>query len=244
MERTARRILAWVSIELVVAGDAALEAGDALADGGFAQLAQLLGSAGAGVIVAAHAAGVEGSAQELVDGQAEDLAADVPEGLVDAGDGGAHDGAGAIEAVDVHGLPVVLDLHGVAADQEVAEIVDAGDGGAGFAFQRGFAPANDAGVGFELDEDVGAVGFGRERDSEDFHAGDLRIPEPTAAEGVCAERLRGSQRSNTRVASHGHASQVPDCRGIHVVSLGTLLVFLEASSLTSRPRPGPVGSPA
>jgi hypothetical protein len=71
-------------------------------------------------------------------------------------------------------LPDVLDLHGIGADYKVAEVLDAGHGRAGFAFERALAPADEPLVGFELAENVRTVGIGRQRDTEHFHAGDLQ----------------------------------------------------------------------
>ena len=111
--------------------------------GRFAQLLQLLRVSSARVIIAAHAARIDGPAEQLVDRHPEDLAANVPQRLVDAGDRRADHRTGAIEAVDVHRLPVMLHLHRVLADQELAEIFDAGDHGGGLAFERSLAPADE-----------------------------------------------------------------------------------------------------
>ena len=187
-----------------------------------------------GVIVAAHAARIERTAEQLIDGQAEHFAANVPQRLVDAGDRRADHRAGAVEAVHVHRLPVVLHLHRVGADEEVAKVVHAGHDGAGFAFERAFAPADDALVGFELDEDVGAVGIGRERDAEDLHAGDAD-----------ASRLRG--RLRRRLAPRS----APRRTGQRPIPLAARnwRRLIERAPCTSRellrstviPRPGPGG---
>ena len=137
-----------------------------------AKLLQLIRRAhSVGVIVAADAAAVKWTAEQLVHRHAERFSADVPQCLVYARYGGADDGTGAIEAVDVHGLPDVLDLHGVGADDKVVEVVHAGDDSAGLPFERAFTPAHQALVGFELDEDVGAVRLGVERNAKDLHTG-------------------------------------------------------------------------
>ena len=139
-----------------------------------ANLRQSLAPGSVDVIVAANAARIERAAQQLVDRHSERLAANIPQRLIDARYRGSHHRTGAIEGVNVHRLPDVLDLHRIRADQKVAEIVDAGHDGAGFAFERALAPADQALVGFELDEYVGPVGVRRQRDAEDFQAGDFQ----------------------------------------------------------------------
>src|SRR5689334_18030098 len=65
-----------------------------------------------------------GAAEEVPDGYAEALTADVPEGLLDRREGGHLDRAAAEEAVAVEGLPVALDLAGVLADEVHGEVLD------------------------------------------------------------------------------------------------------------------------
>jgi hypothetical protein len=72
----------------------------------------------------------------------------------------------------------VLDLHRVAADNEVPEVVVAGHRRARFPLQRGLAPADDSLVGFQLHEDVRTVGAGDlliESDAEHLHVGDPQL---------------------------------------------------------------------
>jgi hypothetical protein len=142
-----------------VAGNAAFDGGDAQLPGLGAHLAHLGGRVGADVVVAGHTGRVVGAAEEFIDGLLENLAADIPRGLIDGGNRRADDGPGAIEAMDVPRLPVVLDRHGVGADQKLFEVLDAVDGSGGFAFEPAFAPAVDALVGFDFDEDIRAVGL-------------------------------------------------------------------------------------
>src|SRR5918912_58473 len=66
-------------------------------------------------------------AEELVDGGAEVLAGDVPEGDVDGAEG-AHDGGAAEVGGAVEVLPVVLDAERVLADQVAAEFAHDGCG--------------------------------------------------------------------------------------------------------------------
>ena len=109
--------------------------------------------------VAARPVGVEAdpvahpAAEQLVDRDAERLAEDVPQRLLDAGDGAADDHAAAPERVAVDRLPVVLDPRRVLADQVLLDVVDRADDRLGFSFQTGLADAGDPGVGRDLDED-------------------------------------------------------------------------------------------
>ena len=114
-----------------------------------------------------------GAAQQPVHRHPQRLAADVPQRLVDGRNRRAHHRSGAIEAVYVHRLPDVLHLHRVGADDEVAEVLDAGHVGAGLAFQRALAPTHQTLVGFEFDEYVRPVGRGRQRHAEHLHPGDF-----------------------------------------------------------------------
>ena len=59
----------------------------------------------------------DGAAQQGVHGGAVGLARDVPQGLVEAGDGAGEDGAAAVEAALGEHLPVVLDAQRVLADR-------------------------------------------------------------------------------------------------------------------------------
>ena len=69
------------------------------------------------------------AAEEFVDGDAEGLSFDVPEGDLDAGDGGELDHAAADVEVVVKRLPVLLDASRVFADEQFAELVDHGGDG-------------------------------------------------------------------------------------------------------------------
>ena len=215
-----------------------------------AELLQLVGRAHAiGVIVAAHAAAVERTAEQLVHRHAERFSADIPQRLVDARYGGADDRTGAIEAVDVHGLPDVLHLHGVGADHEVAEVVHAGDDRAGLPFERAFTPAHQALVGFELDEDVGAVGLGVERNAKDLHAGNAEAGTDAFEGGGSGGR--GGQglecaAAIERGAAHGLGApgEERSCRALKKLTTAhhaTSFPSSDASIL--RPSPGPPAEP-
>ena len=69
----------------------------------------------------------------------------------------------------------MLDLHRVAANDEIPEIVDTGHCRGRFAFERRLSPAHNSLIGLELHEYIGPVGAGDllvESHTEDLHAGD------------------------------------------------------------------------
>src|SRR3954470_12890861 len=74
----------------------------------------------------------------------------------------------------VHGLPDVLNLHRIGADNELAEIFDAGHRRSGLALQGAFAPSYETLVGFQLAKYVWPVGGGGQRNAEHLHARDLQ----------------------------------------------------------------------
>ena len=158
-----------------------------------------------GMIVAAHAARIQRTAQQMVHRHPERLAANIPQRLVDGRNRRPHHRSRAIEAVHVHRLPGVLHLHRIAADDEIAEVFDAGHDRAGFAFQRALAPAHQALVGFQFDEDIRPVGRGRQRHAEDFHPGHLQARLQTV-EGPAAHRFLGREGTS---AIHRHTA--PRC---------------------------------
>jgi hypothetical protein len=80
------------------------------------------------------------------------LAGDVPQRLVDAGDGAHQDRPAPVEAGPAHDLPVVLDLAGVLTNQVVRQFVHGGGDGGGPPFHHRLAPAGDALVGLDLQE--------------------------------------------------------------------------------------------
>jgi hypothetical protein len=80
-------------------------------------------------------------AQEIVDGAVEHLAANVPQGLFDAGDGGHADDAEPPEGLAVQLLVEKLDARWVFADQHGREVFDCADDSTRFPLQRCLAPA-------------------------------------------------------------------------------------------------------
>ena len=144
---------------LVGAGNAAFERGDSLPLGGrsrFGELGRV--TLDSDVVIASYATVIERPAQQLIDRAAEHLAADVPERLVYARERRTQDWTRAVKGMNVDRLPEVLNPHRILADQEVAQIVHGGDHGAGFPFESGFSPADDAGVRFDFDEHIRSIG--------------------------------------------------------------------------------------
>src|ERR1035437_9216828 len=119
--------------------------------------------------------------------------------------------AGPVEALHVHRLPEVLHLHGVRADQEIAEVVDAGHHRARFALQGSFAPSHHALVRFDLHEHVWAIRIAGQRDAEDFQAAECD-PRAQPSKGVAAGRRR-SQRAAAQVRGPAPAACRPSQAG-------------------------------
>src|SRR5579872_3721002 len=142
----------------VIPGDSGLDACDPKFARSLAYLYQLIAVGSVHVVIAAHATGIVGTAEEFVNRHSEGFAANIPQGLVDTGDSRSHDGTGSVERVDVHRLPDVFHLHRIRTDEEVSEIVDAGNNGAGFSFERAFTPADQALIRLDFDEHIGAIG--------------------------------------------------------------------------------------
>ncbi len=108
-----------------------------------------------------------GAAQQGVHGGAVGLPCDVPQRLVEAGDGAGEDRAAPVEAALGHDLPVVLDAQRVLADQEFGQDVDGGPDDFGAPFDNRFAPADHALVGLDAAEQP--AGW----DEEGLDTGDL-----------------------------------------------------------------------
>src|SRR5207249_3088168 len=98
--------------------DSEIAFGDVFLDGveGFGNI----GAIGVGVDEAALT-GL--AAEEVVDGDVEGLALDVPEGDVDGGDGGHGDGAAPPVGSAIEILPDVFGLEGVSADEAGEDVV-------------------------------------------------------------------------------------------------------------------------
>ena len=63
-------------------------------------------------------------AEQFIDRHAQRLPLDVPQGLIDAGQGAGQDGTAAVEGVSIDRLPVMDDLPGVLADQVGRDLLD------------------------------------------------------------------------------------------------------------------------
>src|SRR5689334_23281009 len=112
------------------------------------------------MIIAADTARIDRTSQQFVHGPSKDLAADVPDGLIDSGDRGTQYGTSTVEAAYVHQLVHVLDLHRITPDDEIFQIIDAGHCRGRFTFERCLAPADNALIGLELHEYIGPVSTG------------------------------------------------------------------------------------
>ena len=144
---------------------AGLERREPLVDGFFA--APEVGSVGVGADPVA-----DSTAEHLVNRQVVDLPGEVPQCDVDCRHRAAHYDTTAPEAVAVHDLPVFLDLSRVPADQPVCESINSSGNSLFVPFERAFAPAVHALVGFDLAEDPVAPSAVHQ---ESFNVGDLHV---------------------------------------------------------------------
>ena len=126
---------------------------------------------------------------------------------------------------------------------------------AGLALQRAFAPADQARVGLQLDEDVGPVRIRRERDAEHLHLGDaapssrwLRSASAPPAPAACRSAHRRSRTAQARRPRARAARRQRSPRRLRKNSRRFMphapCTSPAPSSLTVIPRPGPVGSAA
>ena len=228
---------------LVVSGDPTLERGDPEILRGLAQRGEFLRRVRPGVVVAADPAGIDGSSQQAVYRLAEHFPADVPQRLVDAGNRRAEDGASAVERMDVHALPDVLDAHRVLAEVELLEVVDGLQDGAGLAFESGLTPTDNALIRLELDEHVRTVGVVFPRNAKRLHAGDAnRTGHRSEGRGGngCAPAPRERRRTSGRPGDGGrsarHQGSSEELASVHAA------YSCNAASSISSPSPGPVGS--
>src|SRR6218665_826333 len=113
------------------------------------------------------------AAEQLVYRDAERLALDVPQGLIDAGDGAHEDRSATVKARTVHHLPEVIDACRVLPDQVRLQFMHCRLNGARMAFDHRFAPADEALVRLDAQEHPTRrhpVG----RQLRDFHRGSSR----------------------------------------------------------------------
>ena len=92
------------------------------------------------------------AAHQLPDRHIEVFALDIPQGLIDAGDGAHQDAAAAVEAAAEQHSPQVFDLHGVGTNEVRLHLMDALAYGGGAAFQHRLAPAGNACIGADLNK--------------------------------------------------------------------------------------------
>jgi len=88
----------------------------------------------------------------LPDRGIEHFAFDIPQRLINTGDGAHQNRPPAVEARAVHHLPQVVDARRILANQVFAQLVHRGFNGARTAFNHRLAPANHAFVGFDFQE--------------------------------------------------------------------------------------------
>ena len=112
------------------------------------------------------------AAEQAPDRHAERFAENVPEGHLDAADGGHAVDAQAPEAVAGQDLVALLDVARILADQQRLEVLDGADDRARLPFQRGLAPPDEPGhVRLDADEHpVAHFGIADDRaDPRDTH---------------------------------------------------------------------------
>ena len=87
-----------------------------------------------------------------MDGRPKRLALDVPERLVDAGNGAHMDGAAAIEPAAIQDVPVILDQERIFPDQVIFQFVDGSLHRQRPALDHRFAPAGNTFIRLDLQE--------------------------------------------------------------------------------------------
>ena len=87
---------------------------------------------------------------ELVDRHAKHLAFDIPQGLIDAGNGAHQHTAAPIKACPVEHRPKPLNVGGILADEVVPHLLHTGQHRLGMSLQNGLAPTGNAAVGLDL----------------------------------------------------------------------------------------------
>src|SRR5690606_7119893 len=92
------------------------------------------------------------SAKQLADRSTQRLALDVPKRLIDAGDGTHVQGTAAVEAAAVHDRPEVFDVSRITTDQVVGQLLHHRGDALCTAFDHRLAPAGDAFIGLDLEE--------------------------------------------------------------------------------------------
>ena len=135
------------------AGDPGLDGRVALRDLGLDVLRRLLRRGAAGAVGVDPDLIARRSAQELVDRHAVRLACDVPECLLDPGEGAGEDLPASVEGVAVDRLPVVDNTRGILPDQVLLQLLHGHRAGFRTAFENGFPEAHNALVGVDLQKE-------------------------------------------------------------------------------------------
>ena len=109
-----------------------------------------------------------GTAHELVHRGIEELALDVPQSLINAGNGAHEHAAAPVEPGTVQHSGKIFDPHGVLANEVGLHLLDTGQHGGAVALQHRLAPAGKALVGHDLNKaPAGTDGIGV--DFNDLH---------------------------------------------------------------------------
>ena len=135
-------------------------------------------------------------AQQRMHRLVQHLALDVPQRLVDARQRAHMNGAAAIKAAAIQHRPMILDRRRVFADQIVGQFGDTGRHGFGAAFHHRLAPAGDARIGLDLEEQP-ARRHHKGGELGDFH----EIPRPRPAFSRLVTESDGALRLATQVVA-------------------------------------------
>ena len=114
-------------------------------------------------------------AQQRMHRLVQHLALDVPQRLVDAGQRAHVNGAAAIKAAAIQHRPMILDRRRVLADQIIGQLGDTGRHGFGAALHHRLAPAGDAFIGLDLQEQP-ARRHHKGGELGDFHETPVPVP--------------------------------------------------------------------
>ena len=91
--------------------------------------------------------------EQVADRDTQCLALDVPQRLIDTGNGAHQNGAAPVEAATVHHRPEVFDVARIAPHQVVGQLIHCRGDAVRAAFDDRLAPAGDAFIGFDLEEE-------------------------------------------------------------------------------------------
>ena len=108
------------------------------------------------------------------------LSLDIPQCLVNAGDGAHHDRAAAIEAGAIHGLPQVFDFSRVLPNQVVGHLFYSGFDGVGMSLYHRLSPAADTLVCFNFEKQPPGL-HGVKLQRSDLHRSSYLFTRPLAS---------------------------------------------------------------